>query len=79
MMTMVCVCIRLSPVYFKADYVFSAFIGVKFSFIYQISENYTDVRCLLYIKVLTQQANGGKCPSFLLLWEKGVCVHACMP
>ena len=36
--------------------VFSAVFGVKFCFIYQIIQNYTDLRCLLDIKVLTQQA-----------------------
>ena len=34
-------------------HVFSAFIGVKFSFICKISQNYTDIRYLLDIKLLS--------------------------
>ena len=36
--------------------VFDAFFGAKFCCICNISQNYTDLRCLLDIKVLTQQA-----------------------
>ena len=32
--------------------------GVKFSFVCSISQNYTDLTCLLDIKVLTLQAKG---------------------
>ena len=36
--------------------VFSYFFGVKFCFLWKISQNCTDLRCLPDIKVLTQQA-----------------------
>ena len=38
--------------------VLGAFFGVKFSFLCKISQNYTDLPCLLDINVLTLQANG---------------------
>ena len=40
--------------------VFSVVFEVKLCFIYKISQNYTDLRYLLDIKVLTQQAKGGR-------------------
>ena len=36
----------------------SAFFRANFCFICKISQNYTDLRCLLEIKVLTQPAKG---------------------
>ena len=38
--------------------VFSVVFEVKLYFIYKISQNYSDLRYLLDIKVLTQQAKG---------------------
>ena len=35
---------------------FSAFFVVKFCFIHKISQNYTDLWCILDIRVITEQA-----------------------
>ena len=43
---------------FYAAHIFSAFFRVIFCFVCKISQSYTDLKCLLDIKVVTQQAKG---------------------
>ena len=52
-----------SDIFYPA-YIFSAFFGV-ICIICKTSQNYTDLRCLLDIKVFTEQANGaGALPAY---------------
>ena len=46
------------------------FFGVKCCFIWKIGQYYTDLKCLLDIKVFTQQSKGSRVPSSLLVCGK---------
>ena len=58
--------ILLSCIYIQ----FRAFFAMKFCFVCKLSQNYTDLKCLLDIKVLIRETKGACAPAVYCSGEK---------